>query len=122
MQRFNLLIATLLLTTFLLIGSVGVMAMTSHHHEPGCPFMPGEMAICMMDALDHITAWQKSFTITLPTLVTFLLLVSLIWAWKFEGPPRQLVRYMMERRSTFIEKPSLYQELFSSGILNPKAP
>ena len=119
-------VATLILIAFVTLGGFGMLAMAGmdgHHHEPGCPFMPGEQAICAMTALDHISAWQNAFTVTLPTLFTYLLLaVAVLFVWKYYNPPDLFVRRLPLRRSEDHVSVPLYQELFSSGILNPKAP
>ena len=119
-------IVALILIAFVTLGGFGVFAMAGmdgHHHEPGCPFMPGEQAICAMTALDHISAWQSTFTTTLPTLFVYLLLaVAVLFVWKYYSPPDLFVRQLLPSRNREPISVSLYQELFSNGILNPKAP
>jgi hypothetical protein len=116
-------IAALSIAAFLVIGSVGIMAMSGHHHEPGCPFMPGEQAICQMDAFDHISAWQSTFTTILPTVVSLVLLIGVVFVfWKYYSPPDLFVRHTLKREKQNPIRVSIVQELFSSGILNPRAP
>lgn len=99
------------------------MAMSGHHHEPGCPFMPGEQAICQMDVFDHISAWQSTFTSTLPTIVVYLLVVTAVFAaWRYYSPPDLFVRVPLSKQRFEPVRVSVTQELFSSGILNPRAP
>lgn len=122
MNTLKPIIAAFSLAAFLAVGVFGMMAMTGHHHEPGCPFMPGEQAICQMDAFDHISAWQEAFTAVVPSLVILLLAVAVVfYVWRREWPPDipARVRLRPKRQN---QTPNLYQELFSRGILNPKIP
>lgn len=122
MKIIKTAITVLSIAAFLAIGSVGMMGM-SDHHEPGCPFMPGEQAICQMDVFDHISAWQSMFTTTLPALAIYLVLTAVIFvAWIYYSPPDLFVRAFLERRRFEPARISIIQELFSSGILNPRAP
>jgi hypothetical protein len=115
--------AILFIAVFLTVGSVGIMAMSGHHHEPGCPFMPGEQVICQMDVFDHISAWQSTFASILPTIVPLILLVGIVSVfWKYDSPPDRLVRISLARWREQSARVSIIQELFSNGILNPKAP
>lgn len=120
------IIATLIFIAFFTLGGFGMFAMTGmegHHHRPGCPFMPGEQIICNMTALDHIAAWQNAFTTTISTFSIYLLLVAVVLlVWKYYSPTDIFVRRLLLSRTREPVLVSLYQELFSSGILNPKAP
>jgi hypothetical protein len=117
---------TIVLLAIVTLGGFGMFAMAGmdgHHHEPRCPFMPGEQVICNMNALDHITAWQSAFTGTLPTLFVYLLLaVAVLSIWKYYSPPDLFVRRLLPSRARDPVSIPFYQELFSSGILNPRAP
>jgi hypothetical protein len=91
------------------------------HHDAGCPFMPGEAALCSMSPLDHIGHWHTTFAATLAAVLVLLgTAVLLFYGW---------LRYIKKevRGKTFYLKrvdylPILFQKLFSQGILNPKAP
>ncbi len=122
MQKISYAFLTII---FLLIAGFGfVMPMTTdgHHHESGCPFMPGEQSVCMMTPLDHISAWQSTFTTLVPGAFSLILLTLclVVIASQFFRPPDT------GRSPARLQKinipPSLYQQLFSKGILNPKAP
>jgi hypothetical protein len=122
MKTLKSIIAALALAAFLTVGVFGMIAMTGHHHEPGCPFMPGEQAICQMDVFDHISAWQEAFTAVVPSLIILLLAVAVVfYVWQREWPPDIPARvYLRPEQQDRIA--NLYQELFSRGILNPKIP
>ncbi|MES2225754.1 MAG: hypothetical protein V4480_03020 [Patescibacteria group bacterium] len=95
------------------------MAMPMDHSTGGCPFMKGETSICPMSVLDHITSWQSTFTITLVEILTFALpIFALALIWLILPKPEHPPGY--RRRSYPV--PPLLQELFSSGLLNPRVP
>lgn len=117
-------ILTLSLIALVGMSGIGMLAITGHHHEPGCPFMPGEYAICQMDVFDHIAAWHSAFTGILPTILLIALAITLVfayWLTSCDRPPD--LRYAISRRETHAhDTPPPYQELFSNGILHPKSP
>ena len=126
MRKHRHIIAALALVTFFFVGGLGMFAISGmdHHHMTGCPFMPGEQAICQMDAFDHITAWQNAFTAVVPSFVV-LLLVALVLYISFrwlDHPPNATNKIHLRVGNIRIKIPNLYQELFSNGILNPKIP
>ncbi len=120
-----------LLITFMFVGGFGVfhfgMDMDMEGGMSGCPFM-GMTAICEMTPYEHISEWQAAFT-TLPHTNTLTLLlisllalfISLAWLGRIPiRPPLSLappVRYTQREEKPIV---NLLQELFSSGILNPK--
>lgn len=119
-------IATFVLIAYLALGSFLMMGMMDHHHmmAGGCPFMPGEQAMCQMDAFDHISAWQSAFVSVVPTILILSILAAVVvFAWRHWYPPPDLilasVAYRARARTTIVP---LYQQLFSRGILNPKIP
>lgn len=94
------------------------MTMPMDHGMSSCPFMPGEMSVCPMNILDHLSSWEEIFTSSLAEMLSFIVVVIAtigIWfvAREPEGPPGYHRRYPI---------PPLFQQLFSSGILNPKNP
>lgn len=121
----KLLASTLILIVFVTMGGFGMFVMTGmdgHQHEAECPFMPGEQAVCAMTVLDHILAWQRAFTVTFPTMFIYLFVVVAVCIWKYYSPPDFFVRKLPLCYSEEYVPASFHQELFSSGILNPKAP
>jgi hypothetical protein len=104
------------------MGSDGTMAMSN------CPFMSGQAVVCNMNPLEHIAAWQSMFTTTFQqnssTLILLLLAalaLALVWTrTRWPSPARSLQPiFSIIRRENYLPPP-LLQELFSSGILNPK--
>lgn len=123
MKLLKPIISTFVLIAFLAVGVFGLMAMTGHHHEPGCPFMPGEQAICQMDVFDHISAWQNAFTAIVPLFIILLSFAAIaLYIRHKERPPDIPIRPRIRPDSWHANIPSLYQRLFSRGILNPKIP
>lgn len=123
MPHTKKILNVIILTAFILVAVFGIMAITPlHHHEPGCPFMPGEQAICPMGLLEHITAWKDIFTVSIPSVFLPLFFAAIpTFAWFFYLPPRLPVVFQRLKTKKFSFN-NLYQELFSQGILNPKAP
>jgi hypothetical protein len=109
----------------LALGSLLMAGLMDHRQaDGGCPFMPGEQAACQMDAFDHMSAWQSAFAAAVPAVFALsLLAAAAILALRRWHPPPDaaLMRALCRRREEAGVVP-LYQELFSSGILNPKAP
>lgn len=120
------------LATFLLFGTLGLghigMGMESTVSS-NCPFMPGMTAVCKMNPLEHIAAWQSMFT-AIPVEKVFILSLLLLFAlllarslikkitWDVEilrnfAPP------LWQTRNPFIPRYAL-QEAFSNGIIHSK--
>lgn len=122
-SSYKNILGVIAVIAFISVAVFGFLAIVpSHHHEPGCPFMIGEQSICPMGLFEHIRAWQNVFTVSLPYIFFLIIALFLIVAlWQFTHPPNILVltRKKVEQNSSHN---LLYQELFSRGILNPKAP
>jgi hypothetical protein len=90
----------------------------SHH---GCPFSIGGTALCDV-SLSHIEHWQTALAATLVNAILLATVLFSVYVWF--GVVRQTeVQYQRYRtRSKTPERPSLYRELFSDGVLNRKAP
>ena len=103
------------------------MNMNSGGQMTNCPTM-GTAAICQMNPLEHIAAWQNLFIFTpnQNNILTLLLLLLAATFWFL----RMFVRYAISslnifppgrhyaRASASFRTP--LQELFSNGILHPK--
>ncbi|MBY0473326.1 hypothetical protein K2Q00_03565 [Patescibacteria group bacterium] len=121
------------LATFLFLGVFGmphsmIMGPDGNMTMSNCPFMSGQAAVCNMNPLEHIAAWQSMFTSTFQqngsTLILLLLAalaLALVWT-RLRWPTSQRALrplFRIARRETYLPPP-LLQELFSNGILNPK--
>lgn len=118
------LVTALLLLSLVVVGGFGLVLMTDHHHELGCPFMLGEEAVCGMDILDHISAWQQMFSVAIPALFVLAYSVIIVTAclWKFFDPPDFKLSVPSSIRVPIFRIFNPCQELFSCGVLNPRAP
>jgi hypothetical protein len=82
-----------------------------------------------MNPLEHIAAWQSMFVTTLQqngsdllALLLAALALAFVWTrllWPKLEPEPAPVFSSIRRREISLPSP-LFQELFSSGILNPK--
>lgn len=116
------LITSLVLSAFVLLAVFGLYFPTMEHmgHE-GCPFAPGAAAMCVAP-LAHLEHWQSSFTGILAEMFV-LIGAALILVLSFAFTPKidiQFERYRLRERIPI--RPTLFQELFSRGILNRKEP
>lgn len=124
----------ILLMTLVLLGGLGAshfglnMKMQMDGSMSSNCFMPGmTAALCQMNPLEHIASWQSMFTM-LPSqndIVSLLLLLltsllGLAWIGRIpiRAPSPRISTAQRFRREPF--PPNPLQELFSSGILNPK--
>jgi hypothetical protein len=116
------LITSFVLSAFVLLAVFGLYLPTMEHmgHE-SCPFAPGEASACVAP-LAHLEHWQSSFTGILAE--AFVLIgVALVLVLGFALTPKtdaQFERYRLQERIPI--RPTLFQELFSRGILNRKEP
>ncbi len=104
-----------LLFVLVFVGPWMLLSMASDNGI-GCPFMPGQESVCSMTVFDHISHWQNAFATILvevlkyPAVVGFTIFVLLIQR-RHNGPPLCAIE---------TRHPTLFQELFSQGILNSK--
>lgn len=113
---------SIVLVAFIMLAGFGLYVPTMNHdgHEMGCPFAPGGTAICAAP-LAHLEHWQSAFvTILAETLVLAAALIFLGAPFPIPKIDPQYERYRLRARIPV--RPPMFQELFSRGILNPKAP
>lgn len=117
---------------FLAVAFLGIspttmgMEMSSKGEMSRCPFS-GVTAICKMNPLEHIMAWQKMFT-TLPlkniSMLAILLLLAVFSVfflrdlWN-KNILQAISTHSQHFRYNYVARHKL-QEAFSNGILNPK--
>ncbi len=107
----------------LLLSSGVIVAATMQHEAQmamtGCPFMPGEKTICLMDVFDHMAIAQQIAAVVVPLMLMYLI----VWeVWKTAAliVPQQHARPPSRRQSPSVAP--LFEQLFADGILHPKAP
>lgn len=115
-------LSLLVLASYLLVSVFSLFHM-AHMASAGmdmerCPYMLDQQSVCPMDIFAHTKSWHEFYSAPLSYLkvlsavtLAFLPLLAIVLS-----PPVLAYR----RRHTRII--SLYQILFSSGILHPKAP
>ncbi len=112
----------LLLVIIVIVALLGMPLFLASpmHHEMGCPFTSGQVAICATNFLEHITHWQTAFATVLGEilLIAALALVAL-YQWRVIVLPELNFARVRARRRT-PARPTLLQELFARGILNRK--
>lgn len=124
---------TLLLSSVFLVVMFGSlfhlsMGMNMVAGESGCPFMSAEENLCQMSVLEHLGLWQSNFQSILIPLASFLGLLlaaatlitlapNLLFSW--QKLLSRLTILVKQRLSLTVPNHAL-QEMFSSGILNPK--
>lgn len=111
---------TLIFLSFVTTSVFGTLLLSQHHHEIGCPFMPGENTVCDMGVFDHLSAWEALFTVTIPALFVLAFVatvVSIVIFFNSSDPP--LTHWA--RVSRFDTHHRL-RELLLLDILNPRAP
>lgn len=125
MKNTQYILALCVLVVFVSVCILGVVMVSSHHHQPGCPFMPGENVVCQMTVFEHFSAW-KFVQIAIPIFFSLtalfavgymtiriarLVLLPCIWRYcKSSSVFHVSISY------------NFYSDLFSSGILNPRIP
>ena len=117
------IIAISILLAFTVAAVFGLYIMFSGHagHATDCPLMPGAAVFCANFALVHITHWQSAFTAMFAEVLLLIALAFLCVGPELSKfPDRQRVRLRTREREP--DPPTLFQELFSQGILNRKAP
>jgi hypothetical protein len=122
MPRLAALVALL---SFLVVGAFGFVHMIQMEHQPmmqGCPFMPPNDDMCLMNALAHFEAWLHTLLSTIPSLFALILVATLIvnyvhvFAATAQDPTKPIPW------DDVGIPPPLYQRLFASGLLHPKIP
>lgn len=114
-------IGILVLSAFILIAVFGLYMPVHIGHETGCPFSPGETAMCA-SSLSHLEHWQSAFVAVLVQLLTLIAVavVFFVLSKPFANRSPQYERYRLLERVPV--RPPLFQELYSRGILNRKEP
>jgi hypothetical protein len=120
--QIKVLAAMIILVAYAGLSTVGILSMSpmshSGHHEPTCPYMVGEQALCQMTIGEHVSAWQQFSRAVFPDVL--LLAIALVALYGFSYRLYRSPPYTAHSRWRTIVEP-LYQTLFSNGILHSKA-
>lgn len=108
----------IVLLIFLIVALFGLTSLLSHSdHHAHCPLQGAATVMCESTTVEHIGIWQEMFVATL-LLIAFAISIF--------GPGRQIApfatteRALLRRMHVPLPRPTLFQELFSAGILNRK--
>jgi hypothetical protein len=125
MQRLSatksFFIGAVVLFGYLWIALFGLLPSSPVPHifsKSNCPYSVGQHSICPMDTMHHLQEWQEYSNIVIPLFKVLILALCVAAAsiiWKTLSP---IFLYTKQRYKT--PPISLYQNLFSRGILNPK--
>ncbi len=111
---------TLVLSAFIVMAVFGLYLPQHMGHEMGCQFAPHESALCSTPFM-HLQHWQSAFTAVLGGfLILIAVILFVVWAKPLANRSPQYERLRLRHRTP--KRPTLFQELFSRGILNRKEP
>ncbi len=118
----NRILATCILLSIVLVGSFGIATFLDNPtHSGHCHFTLDESAICAASILQHLGHWQTAFAAIVMGGLLFAIFVPVrMRASTFKLLNRRRGALFQERRGP-VPIP-LFQQLFSQGILNRKAP
>ncbi len=122
MRRLTFWIVLMLLPILLTAGVVVAHTMQDGMHEAGCPMMPAQQSVCLMDVFDHIAIVQHISAAVVPLLMLCLVAWVLRTVWRAIDFAVLLVRARSPSSQRVLAQPSLFEQLFADGILHPKAP
>jgi len=113
-----------ILTVFVFVAVFGMplVLSTPMHHEV-CPFMSmsDQPVICSAETLLHMKHWQSALATILAEILVLVALALAFFRKPFSAfTDTGQVRYRARKRVP--ERVTLFQELFSRGILNRKEP
>jgi len=124
------LLTSILVITFLLVGATGVAysgMMIGHGMDDmvGCPLMGHDAAMCNMNPLEHLSAWQNMFA-AIPVqsvVILLLLLLALLlvfclkqYLWLLQPSPQSV--YISYDSETGTHDP--LRRFIARGLMHPK--
>lgn len=104
------------------------MPMDMNGKMVNCPFMDGSSSFCQMNISEHISAWQRFFTMLreknlflslFSILIIFAINLSTAKEWK-DGEQRQRLRSYLYRHKPELKLFDFLALAFSDGIIHPK--
>ncbi len=124
-------IGTLVFVVFLLTNVFGLlthsvgMEMDQRGNMLGCLFM-GETTMCQMNAFEHLSLWQNTFTTILSMSTSAALFLALAWfIFSRHGRHRLQGQILSVQPLHTLRNPDIslgdyLRQAFSQGILHPK--
>ncbi len=110
------IIASAVFGAFLFVALFGLPMLLSHpEHHVGCPLQGAQTVICESTIVEHFSMWQAMFASFLSLLVVCAMFFT---TWPLPVA-HERARVRLRRIPA---RPTLFQELFSRGILNRKEP
>ncbi len=105
------------LFVFVSVTLFGLTSLLSHSdHHAHCPLQGAATVLCESTTIEHIGMWQGMFV-----AVFLLLFVAGLHPFSRRVETVPTTKKVRLRRAYFsLPRPTLFQELFSSGILNRK--
>jgi hypothetical protein len=122
--QFSLLMGSLIILSTILISGLGLLQNTHSHagmHTVTCPYMVGQHSICPIESLFDIENLQAFSKAIFPLLELLILSAVLFVALKWILVKEPLTFLYIKQRHRVVPIP-LHSNLFSEGILHPKAP
>lgn len=112
--------AYIAVAVFGLLPMVGIGHGTINHGV-GCPYAAGTQAMCDM-GISHIRGWQafSSAHVSIFVLLLAITTLSVVPLARTVLTSGRICLGLRRRKVSILR--TMYQELFSSGILNPKNP
>lgn len=107
---------------FLTLVYVGI-SMEAGKEMPAlkCPFMSGEMSICNMGPLDHVSIWQSLFSNFILPVLLIVFIVQRHYLMSMIAIKTSTTRsFAVYRDRSSDITPTALSLAFSQGILNPK--
>lgn len=111
-------LTAMLLVLAALLGPWMLVSMSMDQGHMGCPFMQGQATLCPMAVFDHLEHWQSAFATTLVEIISFAVVATFTGLWRI--PLSQNAWLPPPTRK--VSRPTLLEELFSQGLLHPRAP
>lgn len=111
-------------STFSLAVHSSSMEMDQDGNMLGC-FLMGETAMCQINAFEHLSLWQNTFTTTLSISASAALLLALAWfivshRARYRVPAQVLTQPFSSFHEPEIALVDYLRLAFSQGILHPK--
>lgn len=111
--------ALVLFGIFLFVTLFGLPMLLSHDgHHTGCPLGAVGEVMCESTIIEHFSIWSSMFA---SMFASFALLIGFVGiSVRLHIPAYEHIRLRQRKRTP--ARPTLFQELYSRGILNRKEP